>query len=251
MAESWRDTLDEADAALSVDQISAQLSRIKSNARSAPSPRMRPRLPLRSHSGAEARKLLERELAAVSVPPVPVQETAEPASQRPWRAPIENRQPAPLPPRLDAPPSGRPQKRHASLMAALAQAIPDLPAVEEGAVAEEAPVPHPKSPKRRRPWRHALVISISATVIAVLAARSFVSRNEIGGVAEPRGRPAAVEQAMPTPVKLTENSRLNVPLPSRRPSRLLRDEQQQQHDQPDPLTCLTDSIFGVKRPGCR
>jgi len=77
MSESWREILEHAAAGLSIDLLPAELNQIRRSARPAPPPRMRPRTPLRSHSAAEARVLLERELAASATPVQPIQEAGE------------------------------------------------------------------------------------------------------------------------------------------------------------------------------
>jgi hypothetical protein len=225
MSKPWRDTLEEAEAALSLDQISAQLIRIRSNTRSARPPRVRPRSAARSYSNAEARALLEQELAAIFPPAVPIREALVPANPHQRFATFEHRELAPPPPASDEPTLERPQRRHASLMAAIDAAVPDFPAVEEssaakaavplpavekGSVAAGEPVPHQR-PSKRPAWRRFLPVS-AAAMIAGLAAYTPVNVVRTG---------ANLTSQAPTAID-PRGVLVKVPLPVRRPSRLAK-----------------------------
>lgn len=225
MSKPWRDTLDEAEAALSIDHISDDINQIRSKARSDAPPRMRSRSSVRSYSSAEARALLEQELTAISAAHAPILEATEPASLHQRLSDFEHREPASLLPSLGEPVLEQRQRRHVSLMAAIDKAIPDLQAMEEDSatnaampspvvkivpVAEDDPVPHPKTAKRRV-WRPFLPVS-AAAMIAGLAA--YAPANVVKSGASLTNQPLAV-------IKLPEIL-VRVPLPVRRPSRLTK-----------------------------
>ncbi len=167
-------------------------------------PQQRP--PVHPYSAAEARGLLERELAALSERPAdarPAPAPARPAEHWPATA---GRGPAA---RQGRDPYTQEEVPYNSLMAALSRATPAmLTEAEKSAPAERTP--SARSPKRL-PWRSLLAISLLATA-AGLSAYALLSRG---------GKDAGTSQTgQATPVTNSDGVWLDVPLPSRRPSAL-------------------------------
>jgi len=201
MAGSWRDILESATAAPPMDRGRVRPDPVL---RRPVSQGSQQRPPVHPYSVAEARGLLERELAAFSERPADVRPAPAPARPAEHCPATAGRGPAA---RQGRDPYTQEEVPYNSLMAALSKATPAmLMEAEKSAPAERTP--SARSPKRL-PWRSLLAISLLATSAAAYALLSRV------------GRDAGTRQIGQAPYVANSNGVwVDVPLPSRRPSAL-------------------------------
>ena len=209
MDESWPDILEGASPNLPIDPNRRRLRRIQYPASSQ---QTLPRGSVRRHSGAEARALLERELAAISAHPEDDRPASRSNPQREargqWRASSRHNSPTPLPAHVnDRPASKQKPVRPGSLMAALRAATPTAFALEERP-APERPAPQSTSAKWL-PSRRFIVISIAVTIVG-FAAHALLNRGQ--GDANIRATRDA------TPAANFRGVPAEIPLPTRRHS---------------------------------
>jgi hypothetical protein len=219
MDESWPDILESAAANLSHDLNRGRPRRIQYPA-SAPQPQSRS--PARHNSGAEARMLLERELAAISARPIydkpaPLPQPQHEARSQ-WRAISGQRNSPPLPDHVDdRQVSQQKPVRAGSLMAALGAATPTPLASELlASELEESTTEQTVEGATRQtllpkwlPPRRAIAISVVAA-IAGLAVCALLSRGGAGVNTSPAGEAA--------PAANFSGILVDIPLPTRRKS---------------------------------
>jgi hypothetical protein len=201
MAGSWRDILESATADLPVDRGRVRPDPVLHRPVSR-SPEQRP--PANSYSAAQARSLLERELAAFTEMPADVRLASAPARPAEHWPTITRRGPAA---RQGRDPCTQEAVPYNSLMAALSTATPAmLRDVEKSAPAKRTPPA--RSPKRLL-RRSLFAISLLAMGAA---AYTLLSRG---------GKDLGTSQTGRAPsVTNSNNVWVDVPLPSRRPSAL-------------------------------
>jgi hypothetical protein len=198
MAGSWRDILERASAAPPMDRGRVRPDPVLHRSVSQ-GPRRRP--PVHPHSAAEARALLERELAAFSQRPADVRPAPAPARPAEHRPATARRGPAA---RQGREPYTQEEVPYNSLMAALSTATPAmLTEAEKSAPAERTP--SARLPKRL-PWRSLLAISLLALSAAAYALLSRGGTDP--GTSQPGQAPSLTN---------SNGVWVDVPLPSRRP----------------------------------
>ncbi len=207
MSGSWRDILESATANPAIDRDRVRPRPVQQRPASQGLQR---RPPVHPYSAAEARGLLERELAAFSAGPLdhrPAPPLVRPAEDRPaaGRGPAARQQRVPCT-----------QERvpYTSLMAALSSATPAMltEAEKSAPPVRTRPIRTPtiRSPKRL-PWRSLLTISALA-MTAGLSAYVLLNRG---------GTDAGTSQTGQIPSAANSSGVwVNIPLPSRRPSAL-------------------------------
>ncbi len=216
MSGSWRDILESATGNHAIDRGGVRPGQRPASQ----GPQRRPAV--HPYSAAEARDLLERELAAFSARPAEDRPTA--AYARPMdHRPAEYRPaPPPIRPPEDRPAAGRGQAAgqeripctqervpYNSLMAALSTATPAM-LTEAEKSAPPVRTRSLRSPKRL-PWRSVLAISLLAMTVG-LSAYALLSRG---------GKDAGTSQTGQIPSAANSDGVwVNIPLPSRRPSAL-------------------------------
>ncbi len=202
MSGSWRDILESATANPAIDRDRVRPRPVQQRPASQGLQR---RPPVHPYSAAEARGLLERELAAFSAGPLdhrPAPPLVRPAEDRPaaGRGPAARQQRVPCT-----------QERvpYTSLMAALSSATPAM-LTEAEKSAPPVRTRSLRSPKRL-PWRSVLAISLLAMTVG-LSAYALLSRG---------GKDAGTSQTGQIPSAANSDGVwVNIPLPSRRPSAL-------------------------------
>jgi hypothetical protein len=201
MAGSWRDILESATATPPMDRGRVRPGSVLHRLASQGS-QQRP--PVHPYSAAEARDLLERELAALSERPADVRQA--PASARPeehWPATAGR-----------GPTAGQGRDPYTqegvnSLMAALSKATPAmLTEAEKSVLAERTPAA--RSPKRLL-WRSLLAISL-LVIASGLSAYALLRRGGMTAGTSQTGQAQSVANSNAV--------WMDVPLPSRRPSAL-------------------------------
>lgn len=203
MAGSWRDILESATPTPPMDRGRVRPGPVLHRLASQGS-QQRP--PVHRYSAAEARDLLERELAALSERPADVREA--PASARPeeHRPAIADRGPTAGQGRY---PHTQEEVPYHSLMAALSKATPAmLTEAEKSVLAERTPAA--RSPKRLL-WRSRLAISLLA-IASGLSAYALLSCGGMTAGTSQTGQAQSLANS--------NGVWMAVPLPSRRPSTL-------------------------------